>query len=154
MENASKALLMAGGVLIAILLLTLFAYLFGKMASSTSSIYQTIEKHEIDEFNQQFLNYEGRGIIKRKNAKGEEVPNYLTPQDVATLINLAQNSEKNSKFNAKVEVTLGGKPISKTSKEWLQENGSTEKKYICQSIHVNSDTLLVDRVEILSLEER
>lgn len=151
MENASKALLMAGGVLIAILLLTLFAYLFGQMASSTSSIYQTIEKHEIDEFNQQFLNYEGR---TRKNAKNEEVLNYLTPQDVATLINLAQNSEENSKFNAKVEVTLDGKSISKTSKEWLQENGSTEKKYICQSIHVNQDTLLVDKVEILSLEER
>lgn len=155
MENASKALLMAGGVLIAILLLTLFAYLFGQMASSTSSIYQTIEKHEIDEFNQQFLNYEGRGIIKRKNAKNEDVLNYLTPQDVATLINLAQNSEKNSKFNAKVEVTLDGTSISsKTSKEWLEENGSTENKYKCQSIHVNPDTLLVDKVEILSLKER
>lgn len=154
MENASKALLMAGGVLIAILLLTLFAYLFGQMASSTSSIYQTIEKHEIDEFNQQFLNYEGRGIITRKNAKGEYVLNYLTPQDVATLINLAQNSEKNSKFNAKVEVTLDETPISKTSNKWLEENGSTENKYKCQSIHVNPDTLLVDKVEILSLKER
>ncbi|MFR2197112.1 MAG: hypothetical protein ACLS5Y_06125 [Clostridia bacterium] len=54
MENASKALIIAGGILIAILLLTLFSYLFGQMASSTSSIYQTIEKHEKDEFNQQF----------------------------------------------------------------------------------------------------
>ena len=42
MENASKALLIAGGVLIAILLLTLFSYLFRQMASSTSNIYENL----------------------------------------------------------------------------------------------------------------
>lgn len=150
MENASKALIMAGGVLIAILLLTLFTYLFSQMSTSTSNIYKLIEKHEIDEFNQQFLNYEGRGIIAKKNAEGVDEINYLTPQDVATLINLAQNSEKNSKFKVKVEITLNGNPISETSNKWLEENGSTENKYKCKSIHINSDTLLVDKVEILT----
>ncbi len=149
MENASKALIMAGGVLIAILLLTLFSYLFGKMASGTSSVYHTIEKHEIDEFNQQFLNYEGRGIVTRKNAEGEEVINYLTPQDIATLINLAQNSENNSKFRNKVEIYLDG--ISMTDeikKNWLQNNGNKDTKYKCRTVNINSDTLLVDKVYI------
>lgn len=137
MENASKALVMAGGVLIAIMLLTLFTYLFSRMSSSTSGIYQLIEKHEKDEFNQQFLNYEGREI---------------TPQDVATLINLAQNSEKNSKFYAKVEVTLNGNPISMPSNKWLEENGNTQNKYKCKTVNINTDTLLVDKVYIY--EER
>lgn len=137
MENASKALVMAGGVLIAIMLLTLFTYLFSRMSSSTSGIYQLIEKHEKDEFNQQFLNYEGREI---------------TPQDVATLINLAQNSEKNSKFYAKVEVTLNGNPISMLSNKWLEENGNTQNKYKCKTVNINTDTLLVDKVYIY--EER
>ena len=137
MENASKALVMAGGVLIAIMLLTLFTYLFSRMSSSTSDIYQLIEKHEKDEFNQQFLNYEGKEI---------------TPQDVATLINLAQNSEKNSKFYAKVEVTLNGNPISMHSNKWLEENGNTQKKYKCKTVNINTDTLLVDKVYIY--EER
>ena len=105
MENASRALIMAGGVLIAILLLTLFSYLFGQMASSTSSIYQSIEKHEKDEFNQQFLNYEGRGItpLKRINEAGVEETYYnnLKPQDIATLLNLAKNAKQNSKFKVK-----------------------------------------------------
>lgn len=149
MENASKALIIAGGILIAILLLTLFSYLFGQMASSTSSIYQSIEKHEKDEFNQQFLNYEGRGIVTRKNAEGEEVINYLTPQDVATLINLAQNSENNSKFRNKVEIYLDGTVMEEsTKKNWLQNNGNKDAKYKCRTVNINSDTLLVDKVYI------
>ena len=62
MENASKALLIAAGVLIAILILTLFSYLMRQMGSSTSGIYSKLSQREITEFNQKFLNYEGRGI--------------------------------------------------------------------------------------------
>ena len=94
MENASKALLIAGGVLIAILLLTLFSYLFRQMASSTSNIYENLEKHEITEFNQQFLNYEGRGVETGKSP--------LKVQDVASLINLAQDSKNSFKYGVKV----------------------------------------------------
>ena len=91
MENASKALIISAGVLIAILLLTLFSYLFMKMSSSTSEVYDMISKHEKDEFNQQFFNYEGRGI--RTNADP------LTPQEVATLINLAQDNSEILEFS-------------------------------------------------------
>ena len=52
MENASKALIIAGGVLIAIFLLTLFTYLFSHMAESTSGIYSMLDQAEISEFNQ------------------------------------------------------------------------------------------------------
>lgn len=140
MENASKALLIAGGVLIAILLLTLFSYLFGQMGASTSNIYEVMEKHEIAEFNQQFLNYEGRGV----NAGTSP----LTAQDVATLINLAQESEKNSKFGAKVEIIYGGSNIAKSQNfnNWLENN--LNKKYKCKSIEIDNETLLVNRVEI------
>lgn len=136
MENASKALIIAGGVLIAILLLTLFSYLFGQMANSSSNIYDTLEKHEISEFNQQFINFDGR-----KN---------LTVQDVATLINLAQNSEKNSKFKSKVEIKLNNTNIASTmsSDRWLKNNISSNAQYTCTSVHINTDTLLVDRVEL------
>ncbi len=66
MENASKALLISAAVLIAILLLSLFAYLMTKMSENTARIYTIIEESKITEFNQQFLNYEGRGTnIKR-----------------------------------------------------------------------------------------
>lgn len=154
MGNASKALIMAGGVLIAILLLTLFSYLFGQMASSTSSIYQILEKHEIDEFNQDFLSFEGRGktALHRKNEKGEDeiYYNYLKSQDIATLLNLAQNAKKNSKFSAIIKITLDGTDISlDSSSKWLKENVNSTNKYICEKVNINSKTLLVDKVEIL-----
>lgn len=153
MENASKALIIAGGVLIAVLLLTVFSYLFGKMASSTSSIYETLEKHEIDEFNQQFLNYEGRGItiLHKKDENNRDVTyyNYLKAQDIATLINLAKNSENNSKFKTKVKITLNGVNIAtQESSDWLKNNIETGAEYKCESVHINPDTLLVDEVKI------
>lgn len=139
MENASKALIIAGGVLIAVLLLTLFSYLFREMSSGTSSVYELLEKHEIDEFNQQFYNFEGRGI-------GSVKP--LNAQDVATLINLAQNSEKKSKFRTKVSVMLNNENIAEesTAENWLKNNLGSQNKYKCKSVTVNSATRLVNQV--------
>lgn len=157
MENASKALIMAGGVLIAILLLTLFSYLFTKISSSTASIYDNLEKHEIDEFNQQFLNYEGRGtkvVGKTKDSNGNDVDDYnpLVAQDIATLINLAKNAEKNSKISAKVKIKLGrDSDISShysSGEEWLKNNIRSNQKYKCTKVNINTDTQLVNEVII------
>ena len=60
MENASKALLISAGVLIAILLLTLFSYLMRQMGDSTSGIYSTLSQHEITEFNQKLKKLAGQ----------------------------------------------------------------------------------------------
>lgn len=133
MENASKALLIAGGVLIAILLLTLFSYLFTQMASSTSSIYNSMSKHEIDEFNQQFLNYEGK----------EE----LTVQDVETLINLAEDARKNKK----IEVKIWAQGYYENSEEWDLATRMAKKpleKFKCQKIIIDEKTSLVSEVEL------
>ena len=139
MENASKALLISGGVLIAILILTLFSYLFIKMAGSSSNIYAALEKHEKDEFNQQFINYEGKKELK--------------VQDVATLINLSKNSKENSKFKTDVKIMVGSTDVSsQESNDWLKDNVSSNKKYKCTSVHINSDTELVDKVELSVVE--
>lgn len=141
MENAAKALLIAGGVLIAILLLTLFSYLITSMGESTANVYDTFDESEIAEFNQQFLNYEHR----------ED----LTAQDVATLINLAQDSNKKSKFPTTVQIFLSARnglgddiATEQNSINWLKENQSSTAKYICEEVNVNQSTLLVDWVII------
>lgn len=139
MENASKALLISGGVLIAILILTLFSYLFNQMAGSSSNIYAALEKHEKDEFNQQFINYEGKKELK--------------VQDVATLINLSKNSKENSKFKTEVKILVGNTDVSsQESNDWLKDNVSSNKKYKCTLVHINSDTELVDKVELSVVE--
>lgn len=92
MENASKALIIAGGVLIVILVLTLFAYINTKMGSGTSNLYSKLEDRNITEFNQKFLNYDGN--------------NHLRIQEVVSLINMAKNANINNNIGAHVDVLV------------------------------------------------
>ena len=133
MENASKALIIAGGVLIAILLLTLFTYLFSKMATGTSKIYDMMEQSEIAEFNQKFLNYKGRVD--------------LTVQDVVTIINLAKDGTDGPNAKASVTVKLDGIIVTSPVLNLLS-SANPETKYTCQQVIVNTDTLLVKEVQI------
>ena len=113
------------------------------MAENTSNIYNTIEQSEIAEFNQKFINYEGRGI-------GELSDKPLTVQDVATLINLAQDNNKNPKFPTTIEIRNRDINIAETKNyiEWLKENQTSDKKFNCREVHINPETLLVDYVLI------
>ena len=58
MENASKALIIAGAILLSILIIALGIYVFNmsKSASNTNAL----SKMEISEFNGTFTNYEGK----------------------------------------------------------------------------------------------
>lgn len=138
MENASKALIIAGGVLIAILLLTLFTYLFSKMANGTSKIYDMMEQSEIAEFNQKFLNYKGRNDLKI--------------QDVVTIINLAKDGTEGPNAKASVKVYLGSSEITdNVIKDMLSDKENVKHTYTCNKIDgviVDKNTLLVREVHI------
>ena len=82
MENASKALLMAAGALMGILILSLGVYLFISFSSSTASMEKQMEQDEINNFNNKFLAYEAK--------------DNLTIYDVYTVANLA--AENNKKY--------------------------------------------------------
>lgn len=158
MENASKALLIAAGVLIAILLLTLFSYLFGRMAESSSKFYSMMEEHEIAEFNQQFLNYKGRGVdVVGHDASGNPIYNDMTVQDVVTIVNLAKDNNKNKKRLTKVEVYVdSGTGREKWSEKKVEELNDLLKtnignKYKCSNtngIVIDTSTKLVKEVNI------
>ncbi|MCI8759863.1 MAG: hypothetical protein HFJ34_01850 [Clostridia bacterium] len=60
MENASKALLMAAGVLIGMLILSLAVYLFASFSSSMSQVYEKNEENQLNQFNTQFTSYMGK----------------------------------------------------------------------------------------------
>ena len=57
MENASKALLMAGGILISIVVIGLFAYMFTYISSSYESREVVKKTEEIVTFNKKFESY-------------------------------------------------------------------------------------------------
>lgn len=80
MENASKALLMAAGVLMGILILSLAIYLFVSFAMTSAEMHGTIENNRLSEFNSQFTSYEAKDNI--------------TIYDVITIVNLAKENNK------------------------------------------------------------
>lgn len=107
MENASKALIMAGGVLLAMLVLSLFAYVFKDMQGSTSNIYKIMNAAEIAEFNQKFLNYDERGIDIYIDDEGNQQPkNPLNVHDVVTIANTAKDNNEQGKYPVYVTVEL------------------------------------------------
>ncbi len=59
MENATNALLMAGGVLIGILILSLAVYLFTTFGGTTAKVNDQNAQVQLTQFNAQFTKYEG-----------------------------------------------------------------------------------------------
>lgn len=60
MENASKALIMAAGVLIGLLVISLAVYLFVSFGSSSAEINKQNDINQINQFNTQFTSYIGK----------------------------------------------------------------------------------------------
>lgn len=84
MENASKALLMAGGVLLGVLILSLAVFLFTNFGGTSSRIHDNIEENQTAQFNSQFTKYVGNENV--------------TIHDVVTMANLATENNKYYEF--------------------------------------------------------
>ena len=95
MENASKALLMAGGVLIGILILTLAVYLFMSFGAQSEEMYDRMEERQLTQYNAQYTIYSGR--------------NYITIYDIVSVANLAK--ENNDYYQYYGNFTYGYKVI-------------------------------------------
>ena len=62
MENASKALLMAGGILLVMLIIALLIFSWSKFTEFYSNDDELTEIDNISKFNLQFTNYENRDV--------------------------------------------------------------------------------------------
>lgn len=87
MENASKALLMAAGFLMGLLILSLMVYLFVSFGSNAEEMRGQIEKDRLAQFNSQFTSYQGKEGI--------------TIYDVITIAGFATENNKYYGFNKK-----------------------------------------------------
>lgn len=123
MENASKALMMAGGVLLAIALLSLMVYIFRVMALNSANIYNEYDKADINQFNQKFLNFEGKTD--------------LLAQDIVTAINYAKDNDKTKTMPVSVIVKLDGTKVNDYDTGNFMIN-NIKQKYTCEKSR-NSD---------------
>ena len=84
MDNASKALLMAGSVLLSIMIITLAMYLFANFHQATSQIEGNVEESQVMQFNNQFTKYESN--------------NQVTIYEVLSMANLATQNNKQYQY--------------------------------------------------------
>ena len=83
MENASKALIMAGAVLIAIMVLTIGVYLVGELGKSSDSYVQQLDTVQLQKYNSNFEVFIDR--------------NDITAQEIVTVAGIAKQSEQGTK---------------------------------------------------------
>lgn len=98
MENATKALFIASGVLMGVMILSLGVYLYNSLGSYVSETQEQMEITSNNQFNTQFLNYinmtqDSSGDIKINNIK-YRMDFTITLQDVITVANLAYEINK------------------------------------------------------------
>lgn len=116
MENASKALLIAGAILIAIVLITFGVVILGQGSEIINDT--SLSEAEISTFNSKFTQFEG------KNVRGSKVNSLLN-----TVIqhNLAQDDD-GKKVTVNTEEKANAIGLSKTSKS-VETKADTGKIY-------------------------
>lgn len=132
MENASKALLIAGGVLIALIILTMFIVMYNNMANIQKEQEEQTRIEQIAAFNAEFEAYNKKVM-------------YGT--DVITLINkVAENNKKyNSNNDYKIVVLLND--VEVTSSSHLIGTEAERTVYTCTKVEYN-DLGRVNKIEI------
>ncbi len=124
MENASYALLIAGGILFAILTITLLAAMFNNLSTMQNAKADVERTQELAEWNEQWEAYNGR---------------YLYGTDVLTLINKAEQNNidyNSSEYEIIIKVNNGdGTNITLDNTGFLYEGtgaGSSTKQAFLQ----------------------
>lgn len=109
MENASKALIIAGAILLSILIISLGIFIFNQASEITKS--SNLSEVEVLQFNEKFTSFEGN------NVRGSEVNTLIT----RILQNNVANQEDKSK-QVKLKIEAG-------ETNWNGKNPSESKEY-------------------------
>jgi len=148
MENASKALLIAGGVLIGILIISLGVSLFASISSYVESTHEDMLNNQLHEFNVQFTKY------INYNEETNEKDFTLTIQDIVTLAYTA--NENNQKDDNYVTINMPGysnleNDIKEISSKILTDNLGKEYKCSYSDVIFNTETGKVCEVNFYEL---
>ena len=115
MENASKALIIAGAILLSILLISLGIMIFNQAQDATKN--SGMSQAQVSTFNSKFSKYEGKKI------KGSEVRGLL--QEI-----IASNGDANNQNDSRLITVTGACSVTGTaiSNNLIQSNKTYEVK--------------------------
>lgn len=122
MENASKALLIAGTVLLAMLIVSIGVILYNNFSNTSDQYSERLSATELAKFNAEFEVFRGRTDV--------------TAQEIATLVNMVSEYTKETPMSVKIEVNgiIFGEDADTIT--FLKSN--FKKIYTCQNIEYNS----------------
>ena len=127
MENASKALIMAAGTLIGVLIISLAVYLFTSFGTTSAEVNSRNARQQLVQFNTQYTSYIGRTD--------------LTIYNVVTIANSAKENNSNyqglSNYDSTYEiiVKIANQRIDTYTDQQMDElikTNQTTTKYILQ----------------------
>ncbi len=123
MENASKAIIMAGGILISLVIISILVILFGSIGDRYKAEDDALLIKQLEEYNRQFVKYD--------NNKG------LYGSELLSLANLADdynkrllnsvNEDINSKFYKESEIKITVTIYNITGTELKDNDGNVIK---------------------------
>lgn len=119
MENASNALLISGGILIAMLIIAIAVAIFSNYGELGQTYDQTLQATEIQKFNANFLKFEGKTDI--------------SIQEIVTLANFVKQYNEKAGTNIGVIIQGAGNIADKGETTELIKKYS-DKKFKCGNI--------------------
>lgn len=99
MENASKALIIAGAILLAILLISLGIMIFTQAQDVTKN--SGMSKAEINAFNSQFTKYEG-------TRRGSEIKSLIQEVNSSNISDVQEGNDRNIQLEGAGNADTGG----------------------------------------------
>ena len=138
MENATKALLLAGGVLVVIVLIALGIQMVNSTKPTTDQIQSTLSAQEIQTYNAQFIQYEG-------TQKGSKV------KDLLRRVRL-NNTTNTNKIQLSIETPGSAMNIHDSELDDAIEGIKITKTYQVK-VDINAETGYVNYLVLIEQED-
>ena len=137
MENASQALIIAGAVLVAILIIAISVYVYNNSRTAASTSLSAMTTQEIEAFNNQFESYKGKQTgSKVMSLLGKLIANASVYKDQIEKIPDVYNGKDHESINLNTDLENYTKKLSEFKNE-------VEKKHMYNVVFsYNTDGLL------------
>lgn len=120
MENASRVILIAGGILIAISIFAILMYSITQIEPTAEPFIQYKKENEITVYNSVYKSFEGR--------------NDITAQEIVSVIYNSKNNEGYTR------VFIGNKDVTESDEDWIRDFlESNIYKYKVEKDNKNAD---------------
>ena len=170
MENATKALLIAAGVLIGMMILSMGVYLYYSIGSYVERSQEQIAQQEVDKFNTQFYNYQSdeneifsfQDVVTAANLAYENNIKYEFPNNINELKSVISAGNDNYVQVVLNKCIIGNAEQNSVNLEMYVGNkealavilsNNYDKRYKCSDIETSKDSKRVYLLKFTRIEE-